>query len=368
MATSPSTRLHWMDGLRILGCALVFALHFNEYLAGASDGTNAVLALPFLGLNLGGLGVALFFLLSGAALMHVYGRELDVSSYAKKRFLDIYPQFWVAYALIFLLAMLWGYPREAPAWTFIFTLLGIDGYVGKLGEPFTPNFYLVGEWYIGCQLVIYVLFPLLRRLVKRAPWLTLAGSCVACVLGFVVVGSLPGLFGEFSASPNWLVTSHLPEFCFGMVMMERWHEIARPPVMAASVGFLAFTALVVPGEGANTMPYVFEWSVAAVAITVCVRCLAERFPVAVLDRASAKIAGLCFPIFLVHHVIISRIFALLAPLGPMGLRLEVEALLLSLACIVACAFVVARAARGLKGLLSRLLFSASASAGGAGAS
>ena len=83
--------------------------------------------------------------------------------------------------------------------------------------------------------------------------------------------------------------------------------------------------------------------------------------VAVLDRASAKIAGLCFPIFLVHHVIISRIFALLAPLGPMGLRLEVEALLLSLACIVACAFVVARAARGLKGLLSRLLFSASAS-------
>lgn len=271
MAESAPPRLHWMDGLRILGCVLVCSSHFNEYLIGSSDGGGAVVVSTFLGVNLGGLGVALFFLLSGAALMHVYGGRIDVPDYAKRRFLDIYPQYWVAYALIFLLATLWGFPREAPAWTLILTVLGIDGYVGRIGEPFVPNFYLVGEWYIGCQLVMYLLFPLLRRLVKRSPWLTLTGSCAVSALGMAVIGGSPGLLGEFSANPNWLVTSHLPEFCFGMVMMERWHQVSRPSVTAICAGFLAFTALVIPGVGGNTIPYVFEWAIAAASLTVCVR-------------------------------------------------------------------------------------------------
>lgn len=356
MAESAPPRLHWMDGLRILGCVLVCSSHFNEYLIGSSDGGGAVVVSTFLGVNLGGLGVALFFLLSGAALMHVYGGRLDVPDYAKRRFLDIYPQYWVAYALIFLLATLWGFPREAPAWTLILTVLGIDGYVGRIGEPFVPNFYLVGEWYIGCQLVMYLLFPLLRGLVKRSPWLTLTGSCAVSALGMAAIGGSPGLLGEFSANPNWLVTSHLPEFCFGMVMMERWHQVSRPSVTAICAGFLAFTALVIPGVGGNTIPYVFEWAIAAASLTVCVRRCAERFPIAALDDLATRVSALCFPAFLVHHVILSRVFALLAGFGPMGLRLEVEAILLSLACVVSCAVVVARISSALKRLLSSLLF------------
>lgn len=362
MAKSASSRLHWMDGLRILGCVLVCVSHFNEYLTGSSDGGNAFVVSTFLGLNLGGLGVALFFLLSGAALMHVYGTRLDVSDYAKRRFLDIYPQYWVAYVLIFLLAALWGFPREAPAWTIILTVLGIDGYAGRLGEPFAPNFYLVGEWYIGCQLVMYMLFPLLRKLVRRSPWLTLAGSAVVSALGMAVVGGSPGLLGEFSANPNWLVTSHLPEFCFGMVMMERWRHVSRPPVLAACAGFLAFTTLVIPGVGGNTIPYVFEWAIAAASLTVCVRRCAERFPIAALDELATRASALCFPAFLVHHVILSRVFSLLAGFGPMGLRLEAEAALLSIACIVSLAVVVARISRALKRALSTLLLRGASSA------
>lgn len=191
-----------MDGLRILGCALVCITHFNEYLTVASDGTNTVVVSTFLGVNLGGLGVALFFLLSGAALMHVYGSRLDVPDYATRRILDIYPQYWVAYALAFLLAVLWGFPCEAPLWTLVLTVLGIDGYVGRLGGPFTPNFYLVGEWYIGCQLVMYLLFPLLRRLVKRSPWFSLAGSCAISALGMAVAGGFPRLSVSSRPTPT----------------------------------------------------------------------------------------------------------------------------------------------------------------------
>ncbi len=84
------------------------------------------------------------------------------------------------------------------------------------------------------------------------------------------------------------------------------------------------------------------------------RC-AERFPIATLDDLFTRIARLCFPVFLVHHVILSRVFTLLAGLGPMGLRLEMEAILLALACIVSCSVVVACISRKLKRLLSALL-------------
>lgn len=140
-----------------------------------------------------------------------------------------------------------------------------------------------------------------------------------------------------------------------MVMMERWGQISRPPVVAACAVFLAFVALVVPGAGANTLLYIFEWAAAAVALTVCVRRCAERFPIATLDDLFTRIARLCFPVFLVHHVILSRVFTLLAGLGPMGLRLEMEAILLALACIVSCSVVVACISRKLKRLLSALL-------------
>ena len=42
----------------------------------------------------------------------------------------------------------------------MFSVLGLDGYLLPLGA----NFYKIGEWFLGCLLLIYLLFPLLRRL------------------------------------------------------------------------------------------------------------------------------------------------------------------------------------------------------------
>lgn len=55
------------------------------------------------GMYLGSYGVTLFFIVSGAVLMYIYGdKEIDLASYYKKRFLGIYPMFWLAFAIFFI--------------------------------------------------------------------------------------------------------------------------------------------------------------------------------------------------------------------------------------------------------------------------
>ena len=55
-----------------------------------------------------------FFMVSGAALMSRYGREekLDLREFYRKRFLGIYPLFWIAYAIGF-------FRRVLAAWAFL---------------------------------------------------------------------------------------------------------------------------------------------------------------------------------------------------------------------------------------------------------
>ena len=56
--------------------------------------------------------------------------------------------------------MLHGNNAGIPKWKLVFSVLGLDGYLLPLGA----NFYKIGEWFLGCLLLIYLLFPLLRRL------------------------------------------------------------------------------------------------------------------------------------------------------------------------------------------------------------
>lgn len=50
--------------------------------------------------------------------------------------------------------------------SFLWTITGLDGYASLFG---IQSHYLVGEWFIGMILVLYIVFPVLYALVKRYP-------------------------------------------------------------------------------------------------------------------------------------------------------------------------------------------------------
>lgn len=104
------------------------------------------------------LGLAWFFLLSGAALCLQWQGRFALRRYLAGRAAATYPAFWLGFAALFLYGeVLHGNNADIPRWRVIFSLLGLDGYL----TPVTVTFYKIGEWFLGVILILYLVFPLL---------------------------------------------------------------------------------------------------------------------------------------------------------------------------------------------------------------
>lgn len=167
---SKRAHLYYIDGLRVLGTIAVFVYHLNDQLITLNENYGvplspaAILPTKAFGIGLGQAAVALFFVISGFVLMYTTSdSRLDVSRYAKRRILDIFPFFYSAYIVAFFIVALAGIRLiQGPlsAWKLIFTIFGLDGYLSCYPSPFSPNWYLVGEWYLGCLILLYCFFLL----------------------------------------------------------------------------------------------------------------------------------------------------------------------------------------------------------------
>ena len=98
--------------------------------------------------------------------MHSNKEKIELKKYYEKRFLRIYPMFWIAYTTLFLYNFYCN--KHIPYlnnFKLIISYLGMDGYLSYL----IPNFYIIGEWFLGAIILIYILFPVLRYLSNRYP-------------------------------------------------------------------------------------------------------------------------------------------------------------------------------------------------------
>lgn len=104
------------------------------------------------------IGLAWFFLLSGAALCLQWQGRFDARRYFVGRAAATYPAFWLGFAALFVYGeILHGNNADIPRWRVVFSVLGLDGYLA----PVTVTFYKIGEWFLGVILILYLVFPLL---------------------------------------------------------------------------------------------------------------------------------------------------------------------------------------------------------------
>ncbi len=293
-------RLFYLDLVRALATFLIVLTHFNNpYLAG---GGYLLTNQPF-GIYVGGLGVSLFLIISGAALAHTYGERLELRTFYWKRFKGIYPMFWIAWTVAVLYYFLDTHgrpPITAPVRNVIFTVVGFDGYLANFH---VQTAYLLGEWFLGFIVMFYVVFPLLMAAVNRWPLLTA-----------VVV------LGAYAASEAWalrqpgvpsalILTIRLPELMFGMYFVR---YVRRVPAWLAvpAVGVLVVSSLMperIPEDLATTAV-----GIAAFIILVVLGRFIAIGPVKVLVGLVAKYS---YPIFLVHHVVIMQTYAKVNTMG-----------------------------------------------------
>lgn len=177
------------DVIRVVGCIIVTLYHFAFTLPlygvqvpspeNLYKWNNFSLVAP---------AVKCFIMISGALIyMRYKDADFRCSTYYKKRFIGIYPMFWIAYFIAFVIMFIRGKGLatslfSAPKWTFLFTILGIDGYLISMPGFIDNDYYILGEWFLGVIIFCYAIFPIIRFLANKCKYIAPTISLVILIL------------------------------------------------------------------------------------------------------------------------------------------------------------------------------------------
>ena len=182
-----------------------------------------------------------------------------------------------------------------PKIRFLLSLIGMDGYL----NTWFPTFYLVGEWFFGLIVILYLLFPLLRAGVRKQPALT-AGAALA--LFFLALFLLPE---ELPFGPFRNVFLRIPEFLFGMIFAKIFSEKKMPAVMPAVAVVLLFAS----GVLRDVLPRPIVLLLTGMSVYSILYFIFSKFR---YGKGSARIfktaAVYTYPVYLLHHFVMFHWF------------------------------------------------------------
>lgn len=149
------TRLHTLDYLRGIAAAGIMVFHYTSWTFGEYDSDS------FMG-RVGIYGVAIFYILSGLTLYHVYAESLadnlaQLKEFFKRRVLRIFPLLWLAT----IISIFTVYGGGIAFSEILLNLTGLFGFVHWSGG------IAIGAWSIGNELVFYCFLPLFVFLHKK---------------------------------------------------------------------------------------------------------------------------------------------------------------------------------------------------------
>lgn len=204
-------RIHSMDFVRAISVFAIIVFHLFMDSAYNSH-------MNWLYSKLGHYGVSFFIIASGGAIFGSIKKGFNISSFYKKRAQSIFPAFWVSYAfwMVFIL-LKHGYVTLGSDWKLLsLTITGMDGWLYNRYQ----NYALVGEWFIGFILFMYLIFPAILPLFKRSKTIALVACVVISITSFYMNESLVKYIPFWNPDPMWNPTTRLAEFAFGVVIFE----------------------------------------------------------------------------------------------------------------------------------------------------
>lgn len=294
-------RILYLDVVRIVGFLAVTAYHFATQVMG--NGIEAAYIDLYVGFNSfrwAPIAFSCFFMVSGAALIYHYEDELQLKEYYKKRFLGIFPMFWLAYFFAFLenFYHMRSMP-EAPKISFLLTIIGMDSYL----QEYVNDFALIGEWFLGAIIILYILFPLYRLIMRKNKYIL---PVVFVGAGFLLSCNNPF---PMMLEKNPIMCSMY--FVLGMLIEMLRKNSRRKAVVigrriAAAVGVGVYiTVYMVERVHHDINPYqrvfILTISLYLVIMEISTWIKSERAQrlIAVLGRRS-------FAYYLIHHVFLRR--------------------------------------------------------------
>jgi peptidoglycan/LPS O-acetylase OafA/YrhL len=233
-----------LDFARCIAIALVLVAHVGQALHSPIGGFFGVPRL--IHVSLGGIGVTMFLIISGAVLESKYGRRpIDYLRFMAKRWMRVYPVYYLSLLVggsIYLVRSL----SAAGGLTAGHSKLGIDdlllsatggyAFVGRWGGPFLET-----SWFIALIMTMYLLFPVLSRQIEKRPLAMIGGLFLVSLVARVLVSdhAFP-----LSRALDWFPLCRVFEFSLGICLalaLQRLPRRRRPSVslLAGPIRFLS---------------------------------------------------------------------------------------------------------------------------------
>ena len=278
-------RIKGINFERMLLALSIIAYHY--YI----DSSSTILSLNTL--YIGRIATTSFFVISGAMLFYNHENVHDIADYYRKRFKAIFPAFWIAYFLEYMRvavnarSILW---TDAPKWRFLFSIFGLDGFFHSTFEE--HDFYILGEWFLGAIIIIYIVYPFLARLMNKNVYVV--SVCVYVIFAlYLTIDNAP--------FPTRIIVC-ITYFYTGMLIMKFKKQLfdSRQALIVSAV---ACVLLVIFKTNGSSVFYLI-FSAGLLIVLQRIGSVLENLPV--IGQAIDFIGGISYEIFLIQHVVIAN--------------------------------------------------------------
>ncbi len=308
-------RYEFMNVLRLLAMLAIVFYHMTVtlYLMGIRQLESVRVFYENANMHIAKVGVCLFFMLSGAGLMLSSKDKEDFSALAfyRKRFFKILVPFYIVYAVYFIFLLIQNAgslktlfaERNASPVCAVFTLLGMDAYLSNFG---IPTYSLgIGEWFLGCLVIIYLLFPVLRKLMLKNKALFMGIATALYVVILCVYRFFP--FAE-SVPPFLNVIVKIYDFILGMFLVLIPEKIPKKALWAGLAVNLFYVFCPVALPGIDSFGIVLQ----CLAVFVLFYGLEDLFAsekASKIMKVTGVLCGVSYEYYLIHHVVIDQLTA-----------------------------------------------------------
>lgn len=318
-------RIGWLDTMRVLASLIVIFSHY-AYIAGKAPAVQHFFQTYIF--NIGSIGVIVFFAVSGYLAANSLEHSKSILEFYRRKLIRIIVPFTVAYIFISVFLTLLGVfsPKisafspiskvmapDGSGWAFVVGMLPLaaDDNVTKFFQ--LPNYRMIGEWFIGTIVWLYLISPLVFKCLKKNLIIS-TGIIVAISLSLFKFGSLP--------SPLTFFMVRLPEFSFGMVLFILEDFINKNDkkvftimsvlgIILVAYGLIfgnpekSIFARIILGTPLNLFQYIFAAAIISYFAYVLVKFLNEKF-----ERSMEyfnSFSNVSYVAMLIHHFVIYRL-------------------------------------------------------------
>lgn len=265
------------------------------------------------------VAIMMFLMTSGALCWYNHPRVewKDLGSYYKKRFVAIFPSFYIVWFLGYLENVLQykSLLYVKPGHSILLSFIGMDGYLGFLGD----NYYVAGEWFFGMIVLLYLLYPFVARVfaikVLRFP----------IEAGLVIGTYLVYHHNIFGMLPARNIVTCLLAFWTGMILISYYKKLINlPAFLIAAV--VAYIILFVPFNRWEKETVFFE-DILGAAFFILMACISEKFPkIPGLSAWAKYTSAISLQMLLMQHMMVLKVLSNFAGMY-IGHRTEVALLL-----------------------------------------